>query len=59
MFHGTITEELTNHEEWSHYNENMIQDRSALLPHLETLLTNKTYSLRKKNLLGHTNPNLR
>uniref|UniRef100_A0A9L0IZZ0 Leucine rich repeats and IQ motif containing 3 n=1 Tax=Equus asinus TaxID=9793 RepID=A0A9L0IZZ0_EQUAS len=26
MFHGTITEELTNHEEWSHYNENMIQD---------------------------------
>nr|XP_045726970.2 leucine-rich repeat and IQ domain-containing protein 3-like [Mirounga angustirostris] len=27
MFHGTITEELTNHEEWSHYNENMIEDQ--------------------------------
>ncbi|PNJ71861.1 leucine-rich repeat and IQ domain-containing protein 3 isoform X1 [Pongo pygmaeus] len=23
MFHGTITEELTSHEEWSHYNENI------------------------------------
>ncbi|XP_004410891.1 PREDICTED: leucine-rich repeat and IQ domain-containing protein 3 [Odobenus rosmarus divergens] len=27
MFHGTITEELTSHEEWSHYNENMIEDQ--------------------------------
>ncbi|XP_006727949.1 leucine-rich repeat and IQ domain-containing protein 3 [Leptonychotes weddellii] len=27
MFHGTITKELTSHEEWSHYNENMIEDQ--------------------------------
>ena len=27
MFHGTITEELTNHREWSHYNENIIEDQ--------------------------------
>ncbi|XP_012515106.1 PREDICTED: leucine-rich repeat and IQ domain-containing protein 3 [Propithecus coquereli] len=27
MFHGTITEELTSHEEWSHYNENIIEDQ--------------------------------
>uniref|UniRef100_A0A452R5F2 Leucine rich repeats and IQ motif containing 3 n=1 Tax=Ursus americanus TaxID=9643 RepID=A0A452R5F2_URSAM len=27
MFHGTITEELTSHEEWSHYNENVIEDQ--------------------------------
>ncbi|XP_047644600.1 leucine-rich repeat and IQ domain-containing protein 3 [Phacochoerus africanus] len=27
MFHGTITEELTNHKEWSHYNENIIEDQ--------------------------------
>uniref|UniRef100_A0A8C6GQ08 Leucine-rich repeats and IQ motif containing 3 n=1 Tax=Mus spicilegus TaxID=10103 RepID=A0A8C6GQ08_MUSSI len=26
MFHGTITKELTSHEEWSHYNENIIED---------------------------------
>ncbi|KAF4021670.1 hypothetical protein G4228_013713 [Cervus hanglu yarkandensis] len=25
MFHGTIIEELTNHREWSHYNENIIE----------------------------------
>uniref|UniRef100_A0AAA9TUE9 Leucine rich repeats and IQ motif containing 3 n=3 Tax=Bos TaxID=9903 RepID=A0AAA9TUE9_BOVIN len=27
MFHGTIIEELTNHREWSHYNENIIEDQ--------------------------------
>ncbi|XP_006178380.2 leucine-rich repeat and IQ domain-containing protein 3 [Camelus dromedarius] len=27
MFHGTITEELTSHREWSHYNENIIEDQ--------------------------------
>ncbi|XP_060058162.1 leucine-rich repeat and IQ domain-containing protein 3 isoform X2 [Erinaceus europaeus] len=27
MFHGTITKELTNHEEWRHYNENIIEDQ--------------------------------
>ncbi|XP_003411181.1 leucine-rich repeat and IQ domain-containing protein 3 isoform X1 [Loxodonta africana] len=27
MFHGTITKELTIHEEWSHYNESMIEDQ--------------------------------
>ncbi|XP_076976733.1 leucine-rich repeat and IQ domain-containing protein 3 isoform X2 [Tamandua tetradactyla] len=27
MFHGTITKELTSHEEWSHYNENIIEDQ--------------------------------
>ncbi|XP_034356845.1 leucine-rich repeat and IQ domain-containing protein 3 [Arvicanthis niloticus] len=27
MFHGTITKELTCHEEWSHYNENIIEDQ--------------------------------
>ncbi|GAB5575180.1 leucine-rich repeat and IQ domain-containing protein 3 isoform X3 [Prionailurus iriomotensis] len=27
MFHGTITKELTSHEEWSHYNDNMIEDQ--------------------------------
>ncbi|KAM5256411.1 leucine-rich repeat and IQ domain-containing protein 3 [Ctenodactylus gundi] len=27
MFHGTIIEELINHEEWSHYNENVIHDQ--------------------------------
>ncbi|XP_013369907.1 PREDICTED: leucine-rich repeat and IQ domain-containing protein 3 [Chinchilla lanigera] len=27
MFHGTIIEELINHEEWSHYNENIIEDQ--------------------------------
>ncbi|XP_023975636.1 leucine-rich repeat and IQ domain-containing protein 3 [Physeter macrocephalus] len=27
MFHGTITEELTNHREWSHYNENIMEDQ--------------------------------
>uniref|UniRef100_A0A8C6QCZ6 Leucine-rich repeat and IQ domain-containing protein 3 n=1 Tax=Nannospalax galili TaxID=1026970 RepID=A0A8C6QCZ6_NANGA len=27
MFHGTITKELINHEEWSHYNENIIKDQ--------------------------------
>nr|XP_019599320.1 PREDICTED: leucine-rich repeat and IQ domain-containing protein 3 [Rhinolophus sinicus] len=27
MFHGTITEELTSHEEWSHYNANIIEDQ--------------------------------
>ncbi|XP_012298170.2 leucine-rich repeat and IQ domain-containing protein 3 isoform X2 [Aotus nancymaae] len=27
MFHGTITEELTSHEEWSHYNENIREDQ--------------------------------
>ncbi|XP_051021742.1 leucine-rich repeat and IQ domain-containing protein 3 [Acomys russatus] len=27
MFHGTITKELTNHEEWSHYNENIVEDQ--------------------------------
>ncbi|KAM9685452.1 leucine-rich repeat and IQ domain-containing protein 3 [Trichechus inunguis] len=27
MFHGTITKELTIHEEWSHYNESMIEDK--------------------------------
>ncbi|XP_067582677.1 leucine-rich repeat and IQ domain-containing protein 3 [Pseudorca crassidens] len=27
MFHGTVTEELTNHREWSHYNENIIEDQ--------------------------------
>ncbi|CAO2600518.1 Leucine-rich repeat and IQ domain-containing protein 3 [Lemmus lemmus] len=26
MFHGTITKELTSHEEWSHYNENILED---------------------------------
>ncbi|XP_057552898.1 leucine-rich repeat and IQ domain-containing protein 3 [Hippopotamus amphibius kiboko] len=26
MFHGTIIEELTNHREWNHYNENIIED---------------------------------
>lgn len=27
MFHGTITKELTSHEEWSHYNENIVEDQ--------------------------------
>ncbi|XP_016000543.2 leucine-rich repeat and IQ domain-containing protein 3 isoform X2 [Rousettus aegyptiacus] len=27
MFHGTVTKELTSHEEWSHYNENIIEDQ--------------------------------
>ncbi|XP_036046293.1 leucine-rich repeat and IQ domain-containing protein 3 isoform X3 [Onychomys torridus] len=27
MFHGTITKELTCHEEWSHYNDNIIEDQ--------------------------------
>ncbi|XP_014643759.1 PREDICTED: leucine-rich repeat and IQ domain-containing protein 3 [Ceratotherium simum simum] len=27
MFHGTVVKELTNHEEWSHYNDNMIEDQ--------------------------------
>lgn len=27
MFHGTITEELISHEEWSHYNQNIIEDQ--------------------------------
>lgn len=27
MFHGTIVEELISHEEWSHYNENIIEDQ--------------------------------
>ncbi|XP_016072304.1 PREDICTED: leucine-rich repeat and IQ domain-containing protein 3 [Miniopterus natalensis] len=27
MFHGTITKELINHEEWSHYNQNIIEDQ--------------------------------
>uniref|UniRef100_A0A673U442 Leucine rich repeats and IQ motif containing 3 n=1 Tax=Suricata suricatta TaxID=37032 RepID=A0A673U442_SURSU len=27
MFHGTITKELISHEEWSHYNKNMIEDQ--------------------------------
>ncbi|KAM5270643.1 leucine-rich repeat and IQ domain-containing protein 3 [Hipposideros larvatus] len=27
MFHGTITKELTSHEEWSHYTENVIEDQ--------------------------------
>ncbi|XP_003784360.1 leucine-rich repeat and IQ domain-containing protein 3 [Otolemur garnettii] len=27
MFHGTIREELISHEEWSHYNENIIEDQ--------------------------------
>uniref|UniRef100_A0A8D2DDR5 Leucine rich repeats and IQ motif containing 3 n=1 Tax=Sciurus vulgaris TaxID=55149 RepID=A0A8D2DDR5_SCIVU len=27
MFHGTITEELTSHKEWSHYNENIREDQ--------------------------------
>nr|XP_044993818.1 leucine-rich repeat and IQ domain-containing protein 3 isoform X2 [Jaculus jaculus] len=27
MFHGTITQELINHVEWSHYNENIIEDQ--------------------------------
>ncbi|XP_039080136.1 leucine-rich repeat and IQ domain-containing protein 3 isoform X3 [Hyaena hyaena] len=27
MFHGTITKELTSHEEWRHYNDNMIEDQ--------------------------------
>ncbi|KAF6344987.1 leucine rich repeats and IQ motif containing 3 [Rhinolophus ferrumequinum] len=27
MFHGTITKELTSHEEWSHYNANIIEDQ--------------------------------
>uniref|UniRef100_A0A5F9C3L7 Leucine rich repeats and IQ motif containing 3 n=1 Tax=Oryctolagus cuniculus TaxID=9986 RepID=A0A5F9C3L7_RABIT len=27
MFHGTVTEELTSHEEWSHYNDNIIEDQ--------------------------------
>nr|XP_020138027.1 leucine-rich repeat and IQ domain-containing protein 3 isoform X1 [Microcebus murinus] len=27
MFHGTITEELTSHEEWSHYNENIVENQ--------------------------------
>ncbi|XP_037356247.1 leucine-rich repeat and IQ domain-containing protein 3 isoform X1 [Talpa occidentalis] len=27
MFHGTITKELTSHEEWRHYNENIIEDQ--------------------------------
>ncbi|XP_008137759.2 leucine-rich repeat and IQ domain-containing protein 3 isoform X2 [Eptesicus fuscus] len=26
MFHATITKELISHEEWSHYNENIIED---------------------------------
>ncbi|XP_019499534.1 PREDICTED: leucine-rich repeat and IQ domain-containing protein 3 [Hipposideros armiger] len=27
MFHGTITKELTSHEEWSHYTENVIEEQ--------------------------------
>ncbi|XP_021567713.1 leucine-rich repeat and IQ domain-containing protein 3 [Carlito syrichta] len=27
MFHGTVTRELTRHAEWSHYNENIIEDQ--------------------------------
>ncbi|KAM8791751.1 leucine-rich repeat and IQ domain-containing protein 3 [Rhynchonycteris naso] len=27
MFHGTIIKELISHEEWSHYNQNVIQDQ--------------------------------
>ncbi|XP_054422794.1 leucine-rich repeat and IQ domain-containing protein 3 [Pteronotus mesoamericanus] len=27
MFHGTITKELISHEEWSHYNQNIIEDQ--------------------------------
>ncbi|EGW05984.1 leucine-rich repeat and IQ domain-containing protein 3 isoform X1 [Cricetulus griseus] len=27
MFHGTITKELTSHEEWNHYNENIIENK--------------------------------
>ncbi|XP_006831153.1 PREDICTED: leucine-rich repeat and IQ domain-containing protein 3 [Chrysochloris asiatica] len=27
MFHGTITKELTSHDEWSHYNKSMIEDQ--------------------------------
>ncbi|XP_051712321.2 leucine-rich repeat and IQ domain-containing protein 3 [Oryctolagus cuniculus] len=27
MFHGTVIEELTSHEEWSHYNDNIIEDQ--------------------------------
>ncbi|KAB0343392.1 hypothetical protein FD754_020318 [Muntiacus muntjak] len=27
MFHGTIIEEQTNHREWIHYNENIIEDQ--------------------------------
>ncbi|XP_037682843.1 leucine-rich repeat and IQ domain-containing protein 3 [Choloepus didactylus] len=27
MFHGTIIRELTSHEEWSHYNENIVEDQ--------------------------------
>ncbi|KAB0372363.1 hypothetical protein FD755_016155 [Muntiacus reevesi] len=27
MFHGTIIEEPTNHREWIHYNENIIEDQ--------------------------------
>ncbi|XP_007947821.1 leucine-rich repeat and IQ domain-containing protein 3 [Orycteropus afer afer] len=27
MFHGTIMKELTIHEEWSHYNESMVEDQ--------------------------------
>lgn len=27
MFHGTVTEELTSHEEWSHYNDNIREDQ--------------------------------
>ncbi|XP_004679575.1 PREDICTED: leucine-rich repeat and IQ domain-containing protein 3 [Condylura cristata] len=27
MFHGTITKELTSHEEWRHYNENIVEDQ--------------------------------
>ncbi|XP_058159345.1 leucine-rich repeat and IQ domain-containing protein 3 [Dasypus novemcinctus] len=31
MFHGTITRELTSHEEWGHYNENIIEDQKDLV----------------------------
>ncbi|XP_012872291.1 PREDICTED: leucine-rich repeat and IQ domain-containing protein 3 [Dipodomys ordii] len=27
MFHGTILKELTSHEEWSHYNENIVENQ--------------------------------
>ncbi|XP_036112677.1 leucine-rich repeat and IQ domain-containing protein 3 [Molossus molossus] len=27
MFHGTIIKELLSHEEWSHYNQNIIEDQ--------------------------------
>uniref|UniRef100_G1P5Y6 Leucine rich repeats and IQ motif containing 3 n=1 Tax=Myotis lucifugus TaxID=59463 RepID=G1P5Y6_MYOLU len=27
MFHATVTKELINHKEWSHYNENIIEDQ--------------------------------